>query len=160
MRVYFTEDDGAGTGVSQGISAAMQEAAERCSVLEGLDASRCAVSVSIVSPEEIRELNRDYRGIDRVTDVLSFPQYESPGAILDAQRRTGDEPVALGDVVICRERAEEQAEEFGHPVEREFLYLFVHSVLHLLGYDHMEPEEKSVMRVREEEIMKYLGVER
>lgn len=158
MRVYFAED--AGAGVSQEIAAAMEKAADRCAVSEGLDASRCEVSVSVVSPEEIRELNRDYRGIDRVTDVLSFPQYENPGEILEAQSRTGDEPAALGDVVICRERAEEQAEEFGHSAERELLYLFVHSVLHLLGYDHMEPEEKSVMRAREEEIMKYLGVER
>lgn len=160
MRVYFAEDAGAGAGVSQEIAAAMEKAADRCAVAEGLDASRCEVSVSVVSPEEIRELNRDYRGIDRVTDVLSFPQYENPGEILEAQSRTGDEPAALGDVVICRERAEEQAEEFGHSAERELLYLFVHSVLHLLGYDHMEPEEKSVMRAREEEIMKYLGVER
>ena len=89
-----------------------------------------------------------------MTDVLSFPQYSSPGEI------SGGQVILLGDVVICNDVARRQAEEYGHSYEREFVYLFVHSVLHLLGYDHMQPEEKKKMRSREKEIMSYIGLER
>ena len=108
----------------------------------------------MVSEDEIHELNRTYRNTDRVTDVLSFPQYTGPDEIGNEQ------VIALGDVVICSEVARRQAERYGHSYEREFVYLFVHSVLHLLGYDHMEPEEKREMRAKEEEVMSYIGLER
>ena len=92
--------------------------------------------------------------MDRHTDVLSFPLIEDFNEVND------DEEMLLGDVVICREQAREQAKEYGHSEEREVVYLFVHSVLHLLGYDHMEQEEKQEMRDREEEVMAQLGLER
>lgn len=125
---------------------------------EGIDREGAEVSVSFVTPEEIQALNRDYRNVDSVTDVLSFPQFDSVDDLIDMQEETG--VAELGDVVINMDRARSQAEEFGHPVEREVIYLFVHSILHLLGYDHMEEEEKKEMRAREEEVMSALGLSR
>ena len=109
----------------------------------------CEISFSLVIPEEIQELNAEYRNIDKETDVLSFPMLEFPE---DEDMLTGI-PVMLGDIVISTKRAAEQAEEYGHSLEREICYLSVHSVLHLLGYDHMEEDEKRVMRAREKAIM-------
>ena len=99
--------------------------------------------------------------MDSVTDVLSFPQFEADE--LAEYREDPDEipgELMLGDVVICLDKAVEQAAEFGHSTERELIYLFTHSVLHLLGYDHEEAEEKASMRAREEEIMEWLGIPR
>ena len=112
----------------------------------------CEISFSLVVPEEIQELNADYRGIDKETDVLSFPMLEFPEDEDMITYETGI-PVMLGDIVISTARAKEQAQEYGHSLEREICYLTVHSVLHLLGYDHMEEDEKRVMRAREKEIM-------
>lgn len=132
----------------------MQEAAETALELEGVSNDELEVSLTFVDEDEIREINRDYRDVDSVTDVLSFPQFEISDEIPE------EGYVLLGDVVICTKRAEEQAEEFGHSVEREMVYLFTHSICHLLGYDHMEDDEKAVMRKREEEIMERIGVTR
>ena len=125
---------------------------------ERIDEEGAEASVSFVTPEEIQTLNRDYRNVDRVTAVRSFPQFDSVDDLIDMQEETG--VAELGDVVICMDRAKEQAEEFGHPLEREVIYLFVHSILHLLGYDHMEEEEKAEMRAREDEVMGELGITR
>ncbi|WP_455257183.1 rRNA maturation RNase YbeY [Peptoniphilus asaccharolyticus] len=105
------------------------------------------VSISFVTAEEIQTLNRDFRGVDKITDVLSFPLEDE----FDIH------PIMLGDVVINTKRVLEQAEEFGHSNEREIAYLTVHSVLHLLGYDHMEDDEKKEMREIEEAVMQKLG---
>lgn len=112
----------------------------------------CEISFSLVIPEEIQELNAEYRNIDKATDVLSFPMLEFPEDEDMLTYETGI-PVMLGDIVISTKRAAEQAEEYGHSLEREICYLSVHSVLHLLGYDHMEEDEKRVMRAREKAIM-------
>lgn len=108
------------------------------------------VSVSFVGDDEIRDLNRDYRGVDKSTDVLSFPMDDE--FIIDNR--------ILGDVIINTRRVMEQAEELGHSHERELSYLTVHSVLHLLGYDHMEDEDKIEMREREKLAMKELEIYR
>ena len=150
MNIYFEE----GQQVTEEILNIMTAAAKYCLELEGIDEERTEISVSFVEAEEIRELNRDYRDNDKVTDVLSFPQFDDLNDIPDFGE------ICLGDVVICKERAEEQAEEFGHSFQREIIYLFTHSILHLLGYDHMEEEEKKEMRAREEEVMSHLGIER
>ncbi|PKM58744.1 MAG: rRNA maturation RNase YbeY [Firmicutes bacterium HGW-Firmicutes-4] len=114
----------------------------------------CEVSFSFVSTAEIKELNRDYRDKDAVTDVLSFPMYEA--FILNRETIIKNNPflpLLLGDVVICLEQAETQAQEYGNTLTRELSYLSVHSILHLLAYDHMEDDEKSQMRRIEKEIM-------
>ena len=117
------------------------------------------VGVSLVSEDEIKEINRDFRGIDKVTDVLSFPQFESTDEIL--AEIEGDEAlvdIPLGDVVICLDQAERQSKEYGTSIRREVTYLFVHSVLHLLGSDHIDEEDRSLMRTREEKIMTSLDI--
>ena len=157
MNIFFEEDH----PVSEELKDTMERAAREALKLEGLPEEACQFSVSFVYMDEIHALNRDYRGIDRPTDVLSFPQYEADE--LEEYRADPDEipeEFMLGDVVICMEKAVEQAEEFGHSTERELIYLFTHSVLHLLGYDHENEEEKAVMRAREEEIMTILGIPR
>lgn len=127
------------------------------------------ISLLFVDNKEIREINRDNRGIDNATDVLSFPMLEYPKnkVFKDVYKDNkfsevyldGDELV-LGDMVLSLERAKEQSIEFNHSYIRETCYLVVHSILHLLGYDHMEEEEKKVMRKREEEILGGLNINR
>ena len=150
MFIYFDDEE----KVDKRTSAKMYAAAALCVKEEDLDDNRLSLSVSFVSADEIRALNRDYRGKDAVTDVLSFPQFDPYEYMQD-----WDE-VSLGDVVICEERAKQQAEEFGHSYERELIYLFVHSCFHLLGYDHETEEEKKVMREKEEKVMTQLDLRR
>lgn len=115
------------------------------------------VSLTLVDDEKIHVLNRDYRGVDRPTDVLSFALQEEsedePG-IFDF------EDDILGDIVISVARARLQAVEYGHSFERELAYLAVHGTLHLLGYDHEEPADQEKMRAKEEEVMTHIGLER
>ena len=117
------------------------------------------LSVTLTDNEEIRTLNREYRNIDRATDVLSFPLYED-GEIDEADAMSG-EPIGLGDIVISLERAKAQAEEYGHSFERETAFLCVHSVLHLLGYDHErgQAEEKDMFE-RQENVLKQMKLGR
>lgn len=117
------------------------------------------ISVLFTDNPGIREINRDMRDIDRETDVLSFPQYEfsSLGVI---EKEGWETEIVLGDIVLSLEKAEEQAKEFGHSFERETGYLTVHSMLHLLGYDHMNDEDKKIMREKEEEILGKLRLTR
>lgn len=129
----------------------------------------CEISLLFVDNQEIKEINRENRGIDRETDVLSFPMLDYPKNKVykdvyvdykfDVTFFDGEELV-LGDIVLSLEKAEEQSLEYNHSFERETCYLVVHSVLHLLGYDHMEEDEKNVMRAREEHILSLLNIKR
>lgn len=132
------------------IRASLEEAA----VMEELPPAE--VSVTIVDNETIRQLNRDYRQVDLPTDVLSFPQWE-PGETMES---AGDAPVPLGDIIISFPRAREQAEAYGHSLEREIGFLAVHGFLHLLGYDHETEEEERRMFARQEEILGRVGLKR
>lgn len=129
---------------------------------EGLTAP-CEVDVLLTDDDGIHEINRELRQVDRPTDVLSFPEFElTPGQLPgpeDADPGTGLIP--LGDMVLSMERVAAQAREYGHSKRRELSYLVTHSVLHLLGYDHLdEGPMKAQMRTREEAIMALLGLER
>lgn len=130
---------------------------------EGVD-EPALVSVLLTDDETIRTLNAQFREIDRATDVLSFPMNElEPGAFcaVDCERDEETSALLLGDMVLSLERAAAQAEEYGHTLEREIAYLTVHSVLHLLGYDHVdEGPQKAQMRAREEAILGALGIVR
>lgn len=108
------------------------------------------VSITFVDKDEIHKLNIEFRSVDRPTDVLSFP--------MDEDFFIEGVDTMLGDIVICMDVAKEQAKDFGHSLDREIMYLTTHSMLHLLGYDHMEENEKLEMRAREKEVMKILGV--
>ena len=135
-----------------------------CSALdaEGVDVP-CEINVLITDDAAIHEINLEQRDVDRPTDVLSFPMFDlQPGDKPEADWADPDtDLVPLGDMVISLERCAAQAEEFGHPLERELAYLAVHSTLHLLGYDHMdEGPMKAQMRGREEAILETLGITR
>ena len=155
------------TGEKKGINNPKLAAMLRRTVKAALSAEGvacdCEINILLTDDEGIREVNRDMREIDRATDVLSFPMFDLvPGEHpdeYDADPDTGLVP--LGDMCISVERAKAQAEEYGHSFDREICYLCVHSVLHLLGYDHLdEGEMKRQMRGREEEIMSQLKLER
>lgn len=150
MRILYNDEKFAAGMLADRFMAA----ALLCLENEGIASDNVEISLSFVSKEEIHSLNKLYRNVDNHTDVLSFPLVE------DFDDLDGDEDVLLGDVVICPEKAYEQAEEYGHSRERELVYLFVHSVLHLLGYDHMDEEEKAQMRAFEEKVMTALELER
>lgn len=117
------------------------------------------ITVFITDKEEIKEINREHRGIDKETDVLSFPLWD---------RRSGEEPfinpetnnIMLGDIIICLSKLQEQAAEYGHSQKREGAYLCIHGVLHLLGYDHIEEDDKKEMRLKEEELLTELKITR
>lgn len=166
MTVYYSDEDGR---LTPEIKALMEEAAMKSVQLEfcdeiseaGIDpdAIDAEVSVTVVGGEEIRELNRDYRGKDSVTDVLSFPQFDDHDQLAE-DLLADDYTTLVGDVVICYDRAVSQSEEYGTGITRELVYLFVHSILHLMGYDHEEDEDRRIMRAREEEIMAAIGVSR
>lgn len=111
----------------------------------------------------IQELNREQRGIDRPTDVLSFPMlyFDENGDIIDSDYDSDGDLLLLGDIVISAERARQQAEEYGHGFVREMAFLTVHSMLHLLGYDHVDdPEGERIMFAKQEEILSKLGITR
>ena len=127
------------------------------------------ISLIITDDEGIHEMNRDFRGIDRPTDVLSFPNvsYDEPGdfSVIDGDQNidllnpdTGN--IIFGDIVINEARVRSQAEEYGHSQKREFAFLVAHSMLHLCGYDHMEPDEAAVMEGKQKEILDKLGITR
>lgn len=116
------------------------------------------IDVTIVDDEAIHEINRDYRGIDRPTDVISFALDDDLEDSDEPDLIGGPEEHLLGDIIISAETAQRQGEEFGHGLEREILYLGVHSLLHLLGYDHIDPEDKRLMRQKEEEALRVLGI--
>ncbi|CAM2077776.1 MULTISPECIES: rRNA maturation RNase YbeY [Clostridium] len=127
------------------------------------------ISLLFVDNEEIRDINRETRGIDKATDVLSFPMLDYPKdkVFKEVYKETkfneiylDGEELVLGDMVLSLERAKEQSIEYNHSFNREVCYLVVHSILHLLGYDHMEDEEKKRMRKREEEILGDLNITR
>lgn len=124
-----------------------------------------AVELLFVDEEEIRSLNAQTRGIDKVTDVLSYPSLDG---IKGQALRKKEHPfeideegnLLLGSIVICCQRAKEQAEEYGHSYERELHYLIVHGVMHCLGYDHITDEERAEMREKEEGVLTFLGIKR
>ena len=114
-------------------------------------------SLTFVDNQAIRELNEEYRDLDQDTDVLSFPMYEKQ-ELAELSADPDIDTLLLGDIVISLEKARAQAGEYGHSFTRELLYLFIHGMLHLLGFDHLEEDEKSEMRSREETILEHFGI--
>ena len=153
VMIYFTNETD--SPVTYGLKMLVRRSVIAALEYEGFY-NDAEVSVTFVDNEGIRKLNAEFRGIDKPTDVLSFPLTDFEG---------GDEPptdepfISLGDIVISLERAAEQAEEFGHSFERECAFLCVHSMLHLLGYDHVDSDEDDAeMRRRQSEILQSMGL--
>ena len=142
----------------------MQTAADCALLTEGVERS-CAVSIRLCGDEEIHEINRDYRGVDRATDVLSFPTVNYPAGVTAGaadkllRREYDDETDAcmLGDLILSVPHVLAQAAEYGHSPEREAAYLIVHGLCHLMGYDHIEEDDKRRMRAMEEKILSAIG---
>ncbi len=128
---------------------------EACFKEEDLYNYKIYVSIILSNEEYIKEINAKYRNIDKVTDVLSFPMFEKN----EIENAKAEEEV-LGDIIVCIPRVKEQAKEYGHGFDREFAYMLVHGFYHLMGYDHMEEEEKKAMREKEENVLKKIGFER
>ena len=149
-------------GVDEGLRSFLKKVIRAALDAEGVDLP-CEVNVLVTNDAGVQRVNADTRGVDAPTDVLSFPMFDlKPGdkpSGEDADPATGLVP--LGDMCISLERAKAQAKEYGHAARRELAYLAVHSVLHLLGYDHLdEGPEKAKMRAREEAILAELGLDR
>lgn len=141
------------------------QVAEHCLDYEGCP-YEAEVSLLLTSDEEIHKMNREYREIDRATDVLSVPmvEYETPGEFGFLEEDGGDSfhpdtgELLLGDIVISKDKVLEQAAAYGHSPKREFAFLVAHSMLHLMGYDHMEPEEARELERRQSEILAQMNI--
>lgn len=128
------------------------------------------VSITVTTAEEVHAINREYRGVDRTTDVLSFPMVEYPGTMISAAERLqavqaseadpDTDCIVLGDIILNYEQAGIQAEEYGHSLRREIAFLTIHSLLHLLGYDHMEEAEENLMREHQAAVLNELQITR
>lgn len=129
---------------------------QKCFEIEKLENKNLYVNVVLTNAKNIKSINKEHRGIDKETDVLSFPMFEK-NEIANLDNTNED---ILGDMVISIERVEEQAKEYGHSFERELAYMVVHSFYHLLGYDHMTEEDKKEMREKEENVLGILGIRR
>ena len=128
----------------------------QCFNQEQLEKEKLWLTIVLTNSDNIQKVNKQYRNIDKATDVLSFPLGEN--GVYDVNLDTGAK--MLGDIVISMEKAVEQAKLYNHPLQREIGFLTVHSMLHLLGYDHMAPEEATVMEQKQEEILNRLGITR
>ncbi len=136
-----------------------------CAYKELSQTDRLAIELSFVKEEEIRALNAEYRNVDKVTDVLSFPyldgiRYKAVKEEDFAEDTDGENGVLIGSVCICLDRAKKQAAEYGHSLKREVSYLALHGMLHCFGYDHMTEEDDAEMTALADRIMKTLGVGR
>ena len=133
---------------------------DKCFEEENLQNSKLYITVTFTNSENIRKINKQYRNIDKATDVLSFPLYEKQELDKKIEQQEFLHEDVLGDVVISIEKVEEQAKEYGHSFERELSYMLVHGFYHLMGYDHIEKEDKNQMREKEEKILDILKISR
>jgi len=127
---------------------------QTCFIEEELENKNLYVNIVLTNPENIRKINKEYRNIDKETDVLSFPMFEKEE--LSNIKKCAED--ILGDIVISIQRVKEQATEFGHSFERELAYMAVHGFYHLMGYDHIEESDKKIMRQKEENILQKLNI--
>ena len=133
---------------------------EQCFKEEKIENSKLYISITLTNPEHIHEINKQYRNVDRATDVLSFPMFEKNEIDEKIKNNDFEHEDVLGDIVISIEKVEEQAKEYGHSFEREFAYMLVHGFYHLMGYDHIEEDDKVIMRKKEEDVLNKLGITR
>ena len=143
----------------------IRQVVDECFKTEKLDKTNLYISITLTEPAEIEKINKQYRNIDRPTDVLSFPMFEKEelNNFIEENLKNTDVNMQgdiLGDVVISIPKVYEQAEEYGHSFERELAYMVVHGFYHLMGYDHMEEEDKKIMREKEENVLSKLGIKR
>ena len=131
---------------------------EKCFEEENIQNSKMYITVTFTNPENIQKINKEYRNIDKPTDVLSFPMFEKEEIQEKIKNNDFLHEDILGDIIISIEKVQEQAREYGHSFERELSYMLVHGFYHLLGYDHIEEKDKKEMRTKEEKILKTLNI--
>ncbi|OKZ76965.1 MAG: rRNA maturation RNase YbeY [Clostridium sp. 27_14] len=133
---------------------------EECYKTENLTNSKLIITITLTTPEKIRQINNEYRQIDKATDVLSFPMFEKTELDEKIKKQEFLHEDVLGDIIISVQKVEEQAKEYGHSFERELSYMVVHGFYHLMGYDHIEEKDKIIMRPKEENVLSKLGITR
>ena len=132
---------------------------DKCFETENLVDKNITISIIYTTPIDIQAYNKEYRNIDRATDVLSFPMFEKI-EVEKLQKEKSIVPEVLGDIIINLSQVKMQADEYGHSFERELSYMVVHGFYHLMGYDHIEEKDKVIMRPKEEKILNKLGITR
>ena len=132
----------------------------KCFEEEKIQNSKLCITITLTTPKHIREINKEYRNIDKATDVLSFPMFEKKEIEEKIAKQDFNYEDVLGDIIISIEKVEEQAKEYEHSFEIEFSYMLVHGFYHLMGYDHIEEEDKKIMRPKEEKILNILNIKR
>ena len=138
----------------------IKKVVKKCFEIEKLENSKLYISITLTNPENIQKINKEYRNIDRETDVLSFPMFEKDELDNKIKENKFEHEDVLGDIVISIDKVERQALEYGHSFEREFSYMIVHGFYHLMGYDHIQEEDKVVMREKEENVLNELEIYR
>ncbi len=133
---------------------------EQCFKEEDMLDSKLYITITFTTPQNIKEINKKYRNIDKATDVLSFPMFEKDELETKIKNKDYVCEDVLGDIIISIEKVQEQAEEYGHSFERELSYMIVHGFYHLMGYDHIKEEDKKVMRPKEEKVLNDLKIKR
>lgn len=133
---------------------------EKCFEEENLKSLNLYVSIILTNPENIRKFNKQYRNIDKPTDVLSFPMFEKEEIEKIKQKEANLVKEVLGDIIISIEQVKKQAKEYEHSFERELSYMVTHGFYHLMGYDHIEEKDKQIMRPKEEKILQKLNIKR
>ena len=136
----------------------IQKVLEKCFEEEKIIDSKLMITITLTNAENIKEINKQYRNIDKTTDVLSFPLFEKDELENKIKNRLFEHEDVLGDIIISIPKVEEQAKEYGHSFERELSYMVVHGFYHLMGYDHIKEEDKIVMRPKEEKILNQLNI--
>ena len=131
---------------------------EECFKEEKMEESKLYITVTFTNPENIRKINKEYRNIDYATDVLSFTMFEKKELEEKINKKDFEHQDILGDIIISIEKVKEQAEEYGHSFERELSYMLVHGFYHLIGYDHIEENDKKEMRKKEENVLEKLKI--
>ena len=138
----------------------IKKVVEQCFKEENMEDSKLYISITLTTPEHIHEINKQYRNVDRATDVLSFPMFEKEEIDNKITKKDFEHEDVLGDIVISIDQVEKQAKEYGHSFEREFAYMLVHGFYHVMGYDHIKEEDKVIMRPKEEKVLEKLGIRR
>lgn len=133
---------------------------KECFKEENIQDSGLYITITLTNPEYIRNINKQYRGIDKATDVLSFPMFEKDELDRKIKEKDFLPEDVLGDIIISIPKLEEQAKEYEHSFERELSYMVVHGFYHLMGYDHIQEEDKKIMRIKEEKILYSLKIGR
>ena len=136
----------------------IKKVVEKCFEEEKIENSKLCLTITLTTPENIRIINKEYRNIDKETDVLSFPMFEKQELDDMIENQEFEHEDVLGDIVISIARVEEQAKEYGHSFERELSYMVVHGFYHVMGYDHIKEEDKVKMRPKEEKILNDLKI--